>query len=202
MLFEKLHYPFNRYRQMLMNLNVVENVGFVLPYEPSALDPGIRKDHFLFLFLSKKQHPANRRNKVPLVFGDKAQGFQVLFHQFPVPFKASRCSVKIQVIHRHFRKSLFIKGLPFSPPPELCNKLPVRLPIGGTQPDINPLRWPFFFQPVGPGAAGVDLHPEQSLILKSDQLHIGNQARLDTISDLAAQTFFLIQGIFNAQNLP
>ncbi|AKB23633.1 hypothetical protein MSMTP_0164 [Methanosarcina sp. MTP4] len=108
-----------------MDLNMVENVGFVLANEPSALYPGIRKDH-LPVF-AKQQHPANCGNQVSLVFGDKAQGFKVFFYQFTMAFETNYCGFKIQVIHGPVRKYLFIKGLSFSPSLKLGNELPVSL---------------------------------------------------------------------------
>lgn len=42
-LFEKLHCPFNCYRQVLMDFNMIENISLVLTDEPPALYPGLDK---------------------------------------------------------------------------------------------------------------------------------------------------------------
>src|SRR5665647_1221871 len=42
-LFEKLHCPFNCYRQVLVDLSLIENISLVLTDEPPALYPGLDK---------------------------------------------------------------------------------------------------------------------------------------------------------------
>ncbi len=51
------------------------------------------------------------------------------------------------------------------------------------------------------GATGVHLCQEQGFVLNSDQFHIGHEPRLDVVSNKAAQPFFLIQRVYNPQNL-
>jgi hypothetical protein len=48
MLFEKFHYPLNCYRQVLMDLSMIENVGLVLSYRPPALDQDLIEVNCLF----------------------------------------------------------------------------------------------------------------------------------------------------------
>ena len=190
----------DRFRQRIMDVDVVENVGLVIPDEAPALNPCVVE--ILATVAAVEQYAAMTWDQPSLILDQNSQALQrPLVHRFAA-IEILTDGFEVERVQREARHGQGIETHSGHTALQLSDEVRVGLPVGGAKSNIDTVLHALRLEEMGARAAQEYLYHEQGFPFHRDHLDIRHQSRGDRIGDHIGQPLLFIQRVCNANDLP
>lgn len=197
--FEEEHDFLHSFGKRLLNVDVIEDVGFVITDEAPALDPCIVE--VLAAVETVKDDAALAGDETALFRNKDAEALQHAFVHFPAALEVALDGLEVEGFDGESRHGEGVEADTGDAVLEFCDELGVGLAVGGAEADVGALFDAIRLDEMGTGAAEKHLDDEQGFPIEGGEFDVRHQARRDGIGNEVGDALLMIEGIFHADDL-